>query len=217
MASMLTCHSVSTSSTTTSITSSKRAHPIRTSPIGPHSSPVSNVGSSHGFRSRTPQRMRLFSTCRASTPLQEITNNSDINASRQRSSPTETSSLLAPAVVLSPLFLSLVQPLAAASAMQSIAVDQGSATATVLASSLTVAAAVGADQAGAHFLYELADMDAKTAGTLALILRPVLSITTLLMIVRIVLTWYPQVRQKRHRVQREAPFLMSISCSVIQL
>ena len=40
---------------------------------------------------------------------------------------------------------------------------------------------------------ELADIDAKTAGTLAAFLRPVLSVGILLMIVRIVLSWYPQV------------------------
>lgn len=38
-------------------------------------------------------------------------------------------------------------------------------------------------------VFELADLDAKTAGTLAAVLRPVLSISILLFIVRIVLTW----------------------------
>lgn len=42
-------------------------------------------------------------------------------------------------------------------------------------------------------VFELADIDAKTAGTLAAVLRPVLSVGILLMIVRIVLSWYPQV------------------------
>ena len=45
----------------------------------------------------------------------------------------------------------------------------------------------------AQALFELADVDAKTAGTLAAVLRPVLSVGILLMIVRIVLSWYPQV------------------------
>ena len=42
-------------------------------------------------------------------------------------------------------------------------------------------------------VYELAGIDSSTASTLNLILRPVLSIASLLMIVRIVLTWYPEV------------------------
>ena len=45
----------------------------------------------------------------------------------------------------------------------------------------------------AQAVSELADIDAKTAGTLAAVLRPVLSVGILLMIVRIVLSWYPQV------------------------
>lgn len=43
-------------------------------------------------------------------------------------------------------------------------------------------------------LYELADIDAKTAGTIAHVLQPALAVAQLLMIVRIVLSWYPQVR-----------------------
>ena len=46
----------------------------------------------------------------------------------------------------------------------------------------------------AQVAFELADIDARTAGTLAAVLRPVLSVGILLMIVRIVLSWYPQVR-----------------------
>jgi hypothetical protein len=42
-------------------------------------------------------------------------------------------------------------------------------------------------------VYELAGVNSATAGTLNLILRPVLSISSLLMIVRIVMTWYPEV------------------------
>ena len=42
-------------------------------------------------------------------------------------------------------------------------------------------------------LWEIADIDAKTAGLLAKILQPFLSIGILLMIIRIVLSWYPQV------------------------
>ena len=42
-------------------------------------------------------------------------------------------------------------------------------------------------------LYDLADIDAKTAGTIAKFLGPLLTIGQLLMIVRIVLTWYPNI------------------------
>ncbi len=42
-------------------------------------------------------------------------------------------------------------------------------------------------------VYELAGLNSATAGTFNLILRPVLSIASLLMIVRIVMTWYPEV------------------------
>jgi hypothetical protein len=42
-------------------------------------------------------------------------------------------------------------------------------------------------------VYELAGVNSATAGTLNTILRPVLSIASLLMIVRIVMTWYPEV------------------------
>ena len=41
---------------------------------------------------------------------------------------------------------------------------------------------------------DLADIDAKTAKLLATILQPFLSIGILLMVVRIILSWYPQVR-----------------------
>lgn len=46
-------------------------------------------------------------------------------------------------------------------------------------------------------LFALADVDAATAGLLALVLRPVLSISILLMIVRIVLTWFPEQDSKK--------------------
>lgn len=42
-------------------------------------------------------------------------------------------------------------------------------------------------------VYELAGLNSATAGTLNTILRPVLSVSSLLMIVRIVMTWYPEV------------------------
>ena len=47
-------------------------------------------------------------------------------------------------------------------------------------------------QAG-EVLYELADIDAKTAATIASLLGPALNIGQLLMIIRIVLSWYPNI------------------------
>ena len=40
----------------------------------------------------------------------------------------------------------------------------------------------------------LADIDPQTAGRLALVLQPLLSLSIFLMLVRIVLTWYPNVK-----------------------
>lgn len=45
-------------------------------------------------------------------------------------------------------------------------------------------------------MYELAALDSKTAGSLSLVLKPVLSIASLLMIVRIVMSWYPELDGK---------------------
>lgn len=45
----------------------------------------------------------------------------------------------------------------------------------------------------AEVLYELADIDAKTAATIASLLGPVLNVGQLLMIARIVLSWYPNI------------------------
>lgn len=44
-----------------------------------------------------------------------------------------------------------------------------------------------------QILWDVADIDARTAGLLAAVLQPFLSIGILLMIIRIVLSWYPQV------------------------
>lgn len=49
-------------------------------------------------------------------------------------------------------------------------------------------------------LWEVADIDARTAGLLAKILQPFLSIGILLMIIRIVLSWYPQVHSPHYNV-----------------
>ena len=54
-----------------------------------------------------------------------------------------------------------------------------------------MAAEASADHA--QLLYQLADIDKQTAGAIAFVLQPVLSVSTLLMISRIVLSWYPQV------------------------
>lgn len=44
-----------------------------------------------------------------------------------------------------------------------------------------------------QLIADLADLDPATAGTIAAVLKPTLSIGSLLMIVRIVMTWYPDV------------------------
>ena len=46
-------------------------------------------------------------------------------------------------------------------------------------------------------LYAVADIDAQTAGKIATVLSPVLSVSILFMIVRIVLSWYPQLDGKK--------------------
>ncbi|KAI3435001.1 hypothetical protein D9Q98_003053 [Chlorella vulgaris] len=84
------------------------------------------------------------------------------------------------------------QPTAAASGL--------AATALALASSpgaaLAAAAADPQAAAAAQAVYELAALDSKTAGSLSLVLKPVLSIASLLMIVRIVMSWYPELDGK---------------------
>ena len=45
----------------------------------------------------------------------------------------------------------------------------------------------------AELLYELADIDARTAATIASLLGPLLNVGQLLMIARIVLSWYPNI------------------------
>ncbi|GAB4815607.1 hypothetical protein N2152v2_008063 [Parachlorella kessleri] len=48
----------------------------------------------------------------------------------------------------------------------------------------------------AELIFELADLDSKTAGAVSAVLRPVLSVACLLMIVRIVMSWYPEIDGK---------------------
>ncbi len=78
------------------------------------------------------------------------------------------------------------------------------ATAAALASSLgmppAALAAAAADPqaaAAAQAVYELAALDSATAGTLAAVLKPALSLASLLMIVRIVMSWYPEIDGKQ--------------------
>ena len=66
-----------------------------------------------------------------------------------------------------------------------------------IASLLAPTAAYSAFDTGAAPIYQLADIDAKTAGSIATILGPALAVSTLLMIVRIVLSWYPQLDGKK--------------------
>ena len=73
-----------------------------------------------------------------------------------------------------------------------MATSAGMAAATLLASSPACAS-----QRHGDVVYQLADIDAKTAGTIAKFLGPVLALSTLLMIVRIVLSWYPQLDGKK--------------------
>ena len=103
--------------------------------------------------------------------------------------------------MLSPLaLLTLLQPLDAAAATTGTLVEATAATApegaidaALSSAQQAFAAAAVVDPNSARLVAELADLDAKTAATIAVVLRPVLSISTLLMIVRIVLSWYPQV------------------------
>ncbi|PRW34048.1 CPLD43 required for cyt b6 assembly [Chlorella sorokiniana] len=78
------------------------------------------------------------------------------------------------------------------------------ATAAALAGSLglpSAALAVAATDpqaaAAAQAVYELAALDSATAGTLAAVLKPALSLASLLMIVRIVMSWYPEIDGKQ--------------------
>ena len=54
-------------------------------------------------------------------------------------------------------------------------------------------------------LGDIADIDADTAKLLATVLQPFLSISILLMIIRIVLSWYPQV--KPHVRNTDSPLM----------
>jgi YggT family protein len=88
--------------------------------------------------------------------------------------------------------------------------QDGISSATVATKLLSAAAALSSMQPGAAWsatthtelphamaLYELADIDAKTAGAIARVVQPLLAVAQLLLIVRIVLSWYPQVNGKK--------------------
>ena len=45
----------------------------------------------------------------------------------------------------------------------------------------------------AQVLYDIADLNSANAALISLLLRPVLSLSSLFMIVRIVMTWYPEI------------------------
>jgi hypothetical protein len=63
-----------------------------------------------------------------------------------------------------------------------------------------LAAAAAADPQAASVAqaaFELAALDSKSAGSLSLVLKPVLSLASLLMIVRIVMSWYPEIDGKQ--------------------
>lgn len=62
---------------------------------------------------------------------------------------------------------------------------------------LAAAAADPQAAAAAQVVYELAALDSATAGTLAAVLKPALSLASLLMIVRIVMSWYPEIDGKQ--------------------
>jgi YggT family protein len=49
---------------------------------------------------------------------------------------------------------------------------------------------------GGPVVGDISELDSATAGSLALILKPIFSIYSLLMIVRIVMTWYPEINGK---------------------
>ena len=61
------------------------------------------------------------------------------------------------------------------------------------ASQLLTAAADPQVAAASQAVFDLAGLDSATAGTLSAVLKPVLSLASLLMIVRIIMTWYPEV------------------------
>lgn len=88
------------------------------------------------------------------------------------------------------------------------AARQGAVAAAALGSSLgtspaalaaadNVAAVAAADPQAAQLLADLALLDAQSAGVLSTILKPALSLASLLMIVRIVMSWYPELDGKQ--------------------
>ncbi|KAL4425213.1 hypothetical protein ABPG75_009229 [Micractinium tetrahymenae] len=66
-----------------------------------------------------------------------------------------------------------------------------------LAAADHAAATAAADPQTAQLVADLALLDAQSAGLLSAILKPALSLTSLLMIVRIVMSWYPELDGKQ--------------------
>jgi hypothetical protein len=50
--------------------------------------------------------------------------------------------------------------------------------------------------ASADLILELAELDSKTAGAISAVLKPALTVASMLMIVRIVMSWYPEINGK---------------------
>lgn len=61
---------------------------------------------------------------------------------------------------------------------------------------LAAAAADPQAAAAAQAIYELAGLDSQSAGALSGVLKPVLTLSSMLMIVRIVMSWYPEIDGK---------------------
>ncbi|KAL4435592.1 hypothetical protein ABPG77_002555 [Micractinium sp. CCAP 211/92] len=66
-----------------------------------------------------------------------------------------------------------------------------------LAAADYAATAASADPQAAQLVADLALLDAQSAGLLSAILKPTLSLASLLMIVRIVMSWYPELDGKQ--------------------
>lgn len=86
---------------------------------------------------------------------------------------------------------------AAAERRQTVAAVTALATSLAAApAALAAAAPAAADPQTAQLLADLALLDAQSAGTLSAVLKPALTIATVLMIVRIVMSWSPEIDSK---------------------
>lgn len=94
------------------------------------------------------------------------------------------------------------QPASAAAARQAATAAAAlasslAASPAALAAADHAAAAASADPQVAQLVADLALLDAQSAGLLSAILKPTLSLASLLMIVRIVMSWYPELDGKQ--------------------